>query len=58
MKANWYAIIGDAVDRGLEHGWRRAYKHTDKPHENEIKNAIADEIMTALSEVIIWDESN
>lgn len=57
MKFRVYSIISEAVDTGIEFGINRAYKHTDKPTTESIKNNLNNEIMLALSEVINFDES-
>jgi len=58
MKANFYAIIMEAVERGLEIGWNRALKHTDVPDYQTIIDKQADAIIELLDEKIIWDELN
>jgi hypothetical protein len=31
MKPKEYIVLSDAVERGVEYGWNRAYKHTEDP---------------------------
>jgi len=52
-----YGIIARAVEEGINYGWNRAHKHTDKPDEHHIKNEINTAVMNSLSEIIIWPET-
>jgi hypothetical protein len=47
-----YSIIEEAVERGVNYGMHRAYKHVDNPSEEAIKQAINDAVMNSLSEVV------
>jgi len=56
VKVKLYSIVSDQVERGIEIGLRRAFKHSeetlkDEAHER-IKDAVHAEIMLALDEVI------
>jgi hypothetical protein len=46
-KANLYAIISRAVEEGIAYGYRRAYKHTDKPTEESLKLELESAVMGA-----------
>lgn len=50
-----YHIIGNAVDRGIDAGWKHAHKHADHPKADTIASAIYDDIMLALDEVLDFD---
>lgn len=56
MKANYWKIIGMAVDQGVEFGLNRAFKHTDEPTREQIHAEIEREIMTAICEYLTFDE--
>ena len=56
MKANWYAILTDCIERGLLAGYRRAHKHTDKPSEEQLLEHQLNEITNCLSYWIIFDD--
>ena len=58
MKANEFKIMSDAVEYGIDYGWRRAYKHTDKPSEDGIKREIFESIMNYICENFVFDEPN
>lgn len=58
MKANEYLVLTDAVDAGVEMGWRRAHKHTDEPDDEAIKSAIYDEVLNAITAMFIFEEQN
>lgn len=51
-----YPIVQEAVDQGVEYGWIRAHEYTESPTPEAIQNAIADEVMAALSEIIDWGD--
>lgn len=57
MKPNWYAIITDIIDRGIDVGWSRAHKHTDMPDPQVVKEAIYHEITNGLCEAIVFDDA-
>lgn len=52
MKPNWHYIISRAVGEGVDYGWMRAYKHTDTPDADTIKENIDKAVMDALYEVL------
>jgi len=56
IQLNTYRVIDDAVERGVEIGWRRAHKHDDTPTPDVVRAAIADAIMLELSEVVLWPD--
>lgn len=55
VKLNAYAVISDAVDRGVTTGYRRSHKHTDTPGEHGITDAIYSAIMAELCEVLKFE---
>jgi len=55
LKMNTYMIIDDAIEAGIRFGYSRAFKHTDKPHEETIVQSIHDSIMNNLCEVVDFD---
>lgn len=56
MKVKLYGIIERAVDEGVEAGYRRAFKHTDKPSEEEIVESISRAVMFNIDEVMSFDD--
>lgn len=56
IKVNTYEVLTRAVETGIMWGYKRAYKHTDAPDEESIKEAICDAVMLEISEVIKFDE--
>lgn len=55
-RANKYRIIVEAVDRGIQYGFNRAHKHTDRPSSDYIKEQILNAIMNEICEVFLLDE--
>lgn len=55
-----YAVIARAVEEGIRYGMTRAYKHSARPpsqaEQDRVGDAIADAVMLALSEVIVFPE--
>lgn len=52
VKLKTYSILHDAVALGVEFGYNRAFKHTDKPEPEIVKERIVNEVMMALSGVM------
>ena len=58
IKLNSYAIISEAIERGISAGYRHSHKHTNTPDEDTVKEHIYQDIMNELSEIIVWFEDN
>lgn len=56
VRIDLYRLIADAVERGIAYGWSRAYKHTDTPEPDSVKQDIEDAVMNELCEFIQFDE--
>lgn len=61
LDVNYYAIISDAVERGLQTGIRRLYKYKESPilTEEEVLNYVEPiryEIMNAIGEYLRFPE--
>lgn len=57
IQVNTYEIVCRAVEDGLNYGWNRSHKHTDKPDEFLVKQEMENAIMNALCEVLIFPEN-
>ena len=44
MKVNMRLILEEAIERGVDQGYKRAFKHTDSPSEAGILQSIEDSI--------------
>jgi len=58
MKANEYKILCDCIERAVEYGYNRAFKHTDKPTRTEINNAMANAILNEICEYFSFEGDN
>ena len=56
MKIIAYKVISDCIERGINYGYMRAYKHTDTPTEDALKNELEQAIMNELCDYIDFDE--
>jgi hypothetical protein len=65
MKANEYLILSDCIERGVNAGWRRAFKHWDVPaevaewleeHEDHIKDSIDIAVKNEICEYFKFEE--
>lgn len=56
MRANEYRLLDEAVEMGVTRGYNRAFKHTDAPTEEQIKDSIHNAVMGAICEWFIFDE--
>ena len=50
MQVKEYTVLTDCVERGVSYGMTRAYKHTDTPTTEYIKNQIVDAVLLEISE--------
>ena len=55
MKPKFLPVLEMCIENGLTLGYRRAFKHTDDPTEEQITQAIKDAIMLELYE---WFDFN
>jgi len=56
MKPDSYKILSRCVEEGIDLGWGRAHKHTDKPSEESIKNYIEECIINEVCEYFKFNE--
>ena len=56
MKVREYIVMAECIERGVEYGYARAYKHDDNPSEEVIKEAIAQAVQNEICEYFIFDE--
>lgn len=50
-----YSFLANCVENGITIGYNRAYKHTDEPNGNVIKEAMYIAIMDEIAENFIFD---
>jgi hypothetical protein len=55
LKPNIYRILSDCIERGIDSGWNKAHKHTDKPSEYLIKEQISHYIGLEIDEYFNFD---
>jgi hypothetical protein len=58
IKPKTRVILEDAIDRGIERGLRRAYKHTDTPSQHEIIEQIKNAVWGDIHEVFEFEENS
>ena len=58
MKPKILPVLEMCIENGLSYGYRRAFKHTDDPTEDQITQAIKDAIMLELFEWFDFDKVN
>lgn len=51
-----YEVVARAVDEGVAYGWNRAHKHTDEPDEEDIKDRIAEAVMSTICEFLSFSD--
>ena len=56
MKAKTRRLIEDAIERGIQRGYYRAFKHTDSPTQDSIFADISDCIMFEIDEYFTFEE--
>jgi len=55
IKINAYEIVARAVETGAAMGVSRAYKYSDAPTHDAIANSVEEEVMNALSDVLVFE---
>jgi hypothetical protein len=55
MKVKEYPLLQQCVETGISLGYTRAYKHTDTPSEDMIKEKIFDAVMGEISDWFTFD---
>jgi len=55
MKPKFYPILTDCIERGVQLGMNRAYKHDDAPSRQLIEESIFNEIVNQLHEYFVFD---
>lgn len=57
VKINTYEVIARAVEDGIGWGLTRAFKHTETPDRETLEDHLHREILNAICEVVIFDDS-
>lgn len=55
MKPNAFRSIQEAVENGVALGYNRAYKHSDAPSDEVVKQQIYDAVMNEICEWFVFD---
>lgn len=50
MKAREYRLFSECLEAGLRRGYRRAYKYTDHPSEEQLLESLHTNVMGEVSE--------
>ena len=50
MKPREYRLMQDCLENGLRRGYRRAFKHTDAPSEDQILESLQTNVMGEIIE--------
>jgi len=58
MRPRTYRILEMAVESGVEYGYNRAYKHTDDPSDERIKQSISEAVLLEISEWFDVDDED
>ncbi len=55
LKVNIYAVLEECIEIGIDGGMNKAYKYTDNPTEQKIKEEILHYIMLQICEKFKFD---
>ena len=55
LKVDIYRLFAEDIDLGIQVGYHRAHKYTDKPDEETLRDAIYEAIMNQLCERFDFD---
>ena len=56
MRVKSYKVLCDAVEAGINYGYRRAHKHEDNPNEASILDSVFMAVMDEIAENFTFDE--
>ena len=56
LKVNTYAVLEECIEMGINGGWNKAHKYTDKPNKEYIKEQILHYIMLEICEKFKFDD--
>jgi hypothetical protein len=56
LRVRAYEVLRRAIEEGVEHGWRRAHKHTDAPDEETIKDQVVTGVLNEVCEYFNFDD--
>ena len=57
MKEKEYTVLSDCVERGVQLGMTRAYKHTDFPTNDQLMSAMFDAVLLEICEYFDFDDN-
>ena len=58
VRARAYPLMERAVEQGVMWGWQRAHKHVRRPTEEQLKDAMCEEIMREIAEAFDFGEDS
>jgi len=58
MKPKIHVILSQAINEGVLHGYRRAFKHNEDPSEEVICETIEECVMSQIYEYFTFDEED
>ena len=56
MKVKTRVILEQAIDEGVNRGWRLAHKYVENPEEHVIIDRINDAVMSQIYEYFTFDD--
>ena len=56
MKVKTRVILEQAIEEGVNRGWRLAHKHVENPEEHAIIDRINDAVMSQIYEYFSFDD--
>ena len=57
MKVKEYTVLSDCVERGVQLGMNRAYKHTDFPTNDQLMSTMFDAVLSEICEYFDFDDN-
>ena len=58
LRVDVYKVLEECIQKGIEAGWNKAHKHTDKPESYQIFDQIEHYIMLEIFEKFKFDNEN
>lgn len=58
MRVKAYVVLAEAVESGVQSGWRRAHKHTDAPSQPTLLETIESEVLAEICARFDFDDAD
>lgn len=58
IKVNIYLVLTEMLEQRIAFGYQHAFKHTDTPDPEKVKEDIYQEVLNGFCELFYWENPN